>query len=519
MLDVLLRNWCDSPRSLSDALYEHTGVSCIDAGEAFQPRHDLMSPEAFSNREAVLVEASNGELLLAAVDPWDASRVRACTRGLRKPVKVCASTCSFIDRMLGRELAAASLENGSPAADPDATGVIGNGELSGPAVSFVDAALRSAILQGVSDVHFESSRKGIQVKFRKDGVIQPFSSLEREGIALEVVSRIKVMSHLDITERRIPQDGRCRFEYVEGATDLRVSVMPSIHGEDVVVRVLDKRRFSVDSEISLAALGFSNQDADAIRYMSSQPNGMMLVTGPTGSGKTTTLYAVISEIKDGLSKIVTIEDPVEYELEGVLQIPVNEKKGLNFANGLRSILRHDPDQILVGEIRDSETAEIAVQASLTGHQVFTTVHANSVSDIVGRFRHFGIDTFGFASALNGIVVQRLVRRLCPHCARQEVTSNKVCSLFEQYGMDPNAPLFAPVGCEYCNGGYSGRTVVIEIHQVTDEFRDLVVEGVSLGELKDYYLRHQIRSLMERGLAYVSQGVTSIEELRRVVGNF
>ncbi|MBX3660716.1 MAG: type II/IV secretion system protein [Ramlibacter sp.] len=390
----------------------------------------------------------------------------------------------------------------------------------GTVVTFVDSAIAHAYSEGASDVHFETHRTGIVIKYRLDGVMAPGASLPGSRQAEEVVSRIKVLAQLDITERRRPQDGRTRWRHPSGdEIDLRVSVMPSIFGEDVVLRLLDKARLRNASEsISLDLLGFSEELGARIRALSSRPHGMLLVTGPTGSGKTTTVYAALSEVNTGLEKIITIEDPVEYELPGVLQIPVNEQKGLTFATGLRSILRHDPDKILVGEIRDAETAEIAVQSSLTGHLVFTTVHANSLLDVIGRFQHFDIDPFGLASALNGIIVQRLLRRVCGHCGDWRPSSEAVKALYASRQLAAPDRLPAPKGCSRCRDtGYRGRIVVAEVHQLSDLIRDLMVRKATMTELKQGIYRDGHDDLLSRALTMVAQGITSMEEVARVVG--
>lgn len=385
-------------------------------------------------------------------------------------------------------------------------------------VSFVNQALHSAFVAGASDVHFEYSRAGMTVKLRQDGVMTYHSSIAGMQRAEEVISRIKVLAQLDITERRVPQDGRFRFRFSGGDLDLRVSIMPSVFGEDAVLRLLDKAQLrSTEAAVSLDLLGFDDQSVQAIRALSELPHGMMLITGPTGSGKTTTVYGILSEVNTGEEKIVTIEDPVEYELSGVLQIPVNEKKGLTFARGLRSILRHDPDRILVGEIRDAETAEIAVQSALTGHQVFTTVHANSVFDVTGRFKHFGLDMFGFMSALNGVIVQRLIRKLCPHCAGSREPHARERQWLEQVKrlMD-RVP--ASTGCPQCrHTGYKGRLVIAEVHRVDDRLRDLVTLNAPVSQLREHVMQAGVLSLAEQGARLIAEGMTTTEEIKRVVG--
>ncbi|WP_241516943.1 GspE/PulE family protein [Roseateles puraquae] len=385
-------------------------------------------------------------------------------------------------------------------------------------VTFVNQALHSAFVAGASDVHFEYSRSGMTVKLRQDGVMTYHSSISGMQRAEEVISRIKVLAQLDITERRVPQDGRFRFRFAGGELDLRVSIMPSVFGEDAVLRLLDKAQLrSTDVAVSLDLLGFDEQSVQAIRNLSELPHGMMLITGPTGSGKTTTVYGILSEVNTGDEKIITIEDPVEYELSGVLQIPVNEKKGLTFARGLRSILRHDPDRILVGEIRDAETAEIAVQSALTGHQVFTTVHANSVFDVTGRFKHFGLDMFGFMSALNGVIVQRLVRRVCPHCATSRVPNAREAEWLSAMKR-PLQRVPTSAGCSECRQtGYRGRLVIAEVHRVDDRLRDLVTLNAPVSQLREHVMQAGVLSLAEQGARLIAEGMTTTEEIKRVVG--
>jgi general secretion pathway protein E len=337
--------------------------------------------------------------------------------------------------------------------------------------------------------------------------------------AEQAIARVKVLAELDITERRVPQDGRFKALERGRAVDFRVSIMPSIHGEDAVVRVLDKQSLyeTTQQQLSLDSLGFDAADVKALRRLTHEPYGMLLVTGPTGSGKTTTLYAAISEINNGQDKIVTIEDPVEYQLAGVLQIPVNEKKGLNFARGLRSILRHDPDKIMVGEIRDPETANIAVQSALTGHLVFTTVHANNAFDVIGRFMHMNVDLYGFVSALNAILAQRLVRLACPHCATPEAPA---AELLAESGLgETNVAGWQfklGRGCRECRGsGYKGRKAIAELMVLNDELRELITAHAPLRQLKEAAKRTGTRFLREAALAAVKNGETTLQEINRV----
>jgi len=385
-------------------------------------------------------------------------------------------------------------------------------------VKLVNSTIYDALKAGASDIHFETGARGLAVKYRIDGVLCPVRSVEGGEFADQAISRVKVMSELDIAERRIPQDGRFRVRSREREIDFRVSIMPSVTGEDAVLRILDKRSLSDQQErLTLEGLGFEAETAHRLRRLSEEPHGMLLVTGPTGSGKTTTLYALISEANSGSEKIVTIEDPVEYRLPGVLQIPVNERKGLSFARGLRSILRHDPDRIMVGEIRDPETAEIAVQSALTGHLVYTTVHANSVFDVIGRFLHMGVDTFNLASALNAVMAQRLVRTICEACA---VDTSPSMDLLEKSRITANEGarfrFRVGTGCALCRGtGFRGRKAIAELMEMDDELREMLAARAPTRQLKAKARAAGTRSLREAALDLVRRGLTTLEEANRV----
>ena len=394
------------------------------------------------------------------------------------------------------------------------------GEDESPVVKLVNSILYDALKLRASDIHLKCDASGMVIKYRLDGVLVQMGTASGRDTAEQVISRIKVLSDLDIAERRVPQDGRFKVRAKGAEIDFRVSIMPSIFGEDAVLRLLDRRSLTEGREaLRLTDLGLDAASIGVFRRLAAHPYGLVLVTGPTGSGKTTTLYGAINEVNTGHDNIVTIEDPVEYQLPGVLQIPVNEKKGLTFAKGLRSILRHDPDRILVGEIRDAETAEIAVQSSLTGHLVFTTVHANSVFDVIGRFRHFGIDMFGFVSSLNGVVVQRLMRRLCPHCAAARAASRDEAAWLQSHGaVDVAEALPSPVGCDRCHrSGYHGRFVIAEVHCIDDAMRDLVLRQADVSELKRATFTGDMKPLLDRAIDSLRRGETSIEEIFRVVG--
>jgi len=385
-------------------------------------------------------------------------------------------------------------------------------------VRLVHSTLYDAHKSQASDIHLEMTAGALSIKYRIDGVLSSIGVIQGADLAEQVISRIKVMSELDIAERRVPQDGRFKISIQGREIDFRVSIMPSIFGEDAVLRILDRQALSDHIEgLTLNQLGFNQTAIASIRRLSSEPYGMLLVTGPTGSGKTTSLYAAISEVNKGSDKIITIEDPIEYQLPGVLQIPVNEKKGLTFARGLRSILRHDPDKIMVGEIRDSETAQIAIQAALTGHLVFTTVHANNVFDVIGRFSHMGVDPYSFVSALNGIAAQRLVRLLCTHCSVDERPDDK---MIEESGIPiDEADQFkfrSGRGCGQCRGsGYRGRNAIAEILILNDEIRELIVAQEPIRRIKEAARNNGTRFLREAALDMVKQGLTSLEEANRV----
>jgi general secretion pathway protein E len=386
-------------------------------------------------------------------------------------------------------------------------------------IRLVRSTLRDALMIGASDVHLEAVATGLVIKFRIDGILSLIKSIADVQQAEQTLARIKVLAELDITERRVPQDGRFKGVIRGRAIDFRVSVMPSIHGEDAVLRVLDKQSLyeATQQQLSLDSLGFEAADIKTLRRLSHEPYGMLLVTGPTGSGKTTTLYAAISEINNGQDKIVTIEDPVEYQLPGVLQIPVNEKKGLTFARGLRSILRHDPDKIMVGEIRDTDTANIAVQSALTGHLVFTTVHANNVFDVIGRFMHMNVDVYSFVSSLNVILAQRLVRLICPHCVVDERPSEELLRESGISASDAASYRFRiGRGCRECRGsGYKGRRAVAELLILNDEIRELITTRAPMRQLKDAAQKNGTRFLRQAALAAVSRGETSLQEVNRV----
>lgn len=384
-------------------------------------------------------------------------------------------------------------------------------------IKLLNNVVFTAVSKRASDIHIEAEVHSVKVKYRIDGILTQVMDPLDKVFHSPLITRLKVISELDIAERRVPQDGRFRLKFKKKTIDFRVSIMPAIYGENAVIRILDREMITESiGDLRLRELGFSSYLIDNLDYYIRQPYGMFLVTGPTGSGKTTTLYAALNEIKSPEDKIITIEDPVEYQIDDITQIPVNEKKGLTFARGLRSILRHDPDKIMVGEIRDPETAQIAIQSALTGHLVFTTVHANNVFDVLGRFIHMGIDTYSFISALNCVVAQRLVRRLCPNC-KQEFTPDE--HYLKDNRLKPGTvagKIFRSVGCPECTDvGYAGRTVIGEILELTDEIKEMILEKKPLSEVKKLATKQGMIPIRKNGLEKVIAGITSIEELNRV----
>jgi type IV pilus assembly protein PilB len=387
-----------------------------------------------------------------------------------------------------------------------------------PVIRLVDSTIYAAIQRRASDIHIETQEDAVHVKYRIDGVLQPAMRPLAKQFHSPIISRIKVMAELDIAEKRVPQDGRFKLRMPGKTIDFRVSIMPSVHGEDAVIRILDKESISeLFTELRLDILGFPEAELKRFRRYIAEPYGMVLVTGPTGSGKTTTLYAALSEIKSSEDKIVTIEDPVEYQLRGITQIPINEKKGLTFARGLRSILRHDPDKIMVGEIRDNETAQIAINSALTGHLVFTTVHANNVLDVLGRFLNMGVEPYQFVSALNCVLAQRLVRIICAHCRRP---ARVTPAMLEEARIDPDLArthtFYEGIGCIECNGtGFKGRQAICELLDLSDHIRELILEKRSTSEIKKAARDEGMRFLRESAVERVLAGWTTLREINKV----
>jgi general secretion pathway protein E len=492
------------------------------------PAFDLLPFGECSQRGCALLRAADGRLLLAFDDPFSGELHAWAEERIAEPFSWClVHRGDLVAFLASHEESMRALDDvdAQAATGPAESGRIEDlslkaiGDEASEVVRLVRSTLRDALLLGASDIHLETLPAGLAIKFRIDGILSQVKLIQDSAQAEQAIARVKVLAELDITERRVPQDGRFKALEHGRAVDFRVSIMPSIHGEDAVLRVLDKQSLyeQTQQQLSLASLGFDPDDVRRLRRLSREPYGMLLVTGPTGSGKTTTLYAAISEINSGQDKIVTIEDPVEYQLAGVLQIPVNEKKGLTFARGLRSILRHDPDKIMVGEIRDPETANIAVQSALTGHLVFTSVHANNVFDVIGRFMHMNVDLYGFVSALNAILAQRLVRMVCPHCAEPDTPSKEALVESGLENVDVSQWKFVSgKGCRECRGsGYKGRMAIAELMILNDELRELITGRASVRKLRDAAQRSGTRLLRDAAFDAVRKGSTTLLEINRV----
>jgi len=470
-----------------------------------------------------------GRLAVVMADPSDVVKIDEMELLLGQPVEVRIGVRSAIDEILQKsESTQRVLDEASEdfriqlvQEDEDGEEILSIDRITAdtsPIIKLVDSTMFNAIQRRASDIHIESRDNEVIIKYRIDGVLyqamEPIDKRHHQTI----ISRIKVMSELDIAEKRIPQDGRFRLRLKGRTIDFRVSIIPSVHGEDCVIRILDKESMNKEfKNLRLEILGFDDETLRKVRKFIREPYGMVLVTGPTGSGKTTTLYACLSEIQTSEDKIVTIEDPVEYQLRGITQIPVNEKKGLTFARGLRSILRHDPDKVMVGEIRDEETAQIAIQSALTGHLVFTTVHANNVVDVLGRFLNMNVDLYNFVSALNCVLAQRLVRKICDHC---KVPAKPTRSILEESGLDPTVygdfTFYEGVGCIECNGtGFHGRLAVSELLDLSDHIRELILDRRPASEIKRAAKEEGMTFLRESALEKVFQGVTTLREINKV----
>ena len=502
----------------------------------FQLQHDLFKKVPvdlmFRYNFVPLEETREGKLAIAIADPSQLMMIDEISLLLGKRIVTKVSTLKQISDILKKtEQSQRVLEEASEGfaqdviREDEVTGeetisidkLTAQGDIS-PIIRLVDTTIFTALQRRASDIHIETRDDSVAIKFRIDGVLsQAMPPIGREHHST-IISRIKVMSELDISERRVPQDGRFRVRFNGRAIDFRVSIMPSIHGEDAVLRVLDKESMSEKFRtLTLDVVGFDGEDLRKFRRYIKEPYGMVLVTGPTGSGKTTTLYAAVNEIKTDEDKIITIEDPVEYQLRGITQIPVNEKKGLTFARGLRSILRHDPDKIMVGEIRDMETAQIAINSALTGHLVFTTVHANNVVDVIGRFLNMGVEPYNFVSALNCILAQRLVRVICDSC---RTVVHYPPETLEASGLDAQqwsqVSLYEGQGCIECSGtGFRGRSAIHELLDLSDRIREMILAKKPTSEIRRAAREEGMRFLRESALDKVRLGITTLKEINKV----
>jgi type IV pilus assembly protein PilB len=502
------------------------GESPIDYTILAEIPVDLMVRNQF-----VPLRRDGKRLHVAMADPSDLERLDELASALRARIVPHVATAGAIDVVLRKGDATQRVlqeatsnfrislvketEQGEEVLDLDRLAT--DSDMS-PIIKLVDTIIYQAMESRASDIHIETRDTEVQVKYRIDGAL--YAKVDPIDLAYHqtLISRIKVMSELDIAERRVPQDGRFRVRYKGRTVDFRVSIMPTVHGEDAVIRILDKEQINEEfRDLRLDVVGFAEDDVRKFRRYIAEPYGMVLVTGPTGSGKTTTLYAALNEIRNEEDKIITIEDPVEYQLHGITQIPVNEKKGLTFARGLRSILRHDPDKIMVGEIRDTETAQIAIQSALTGHLVFTTVHANNVIDVIGRFLNMGVEPYNFVSSLNCVLAQRLIRMLCPVCKRAYRPADEE---LHESGLRPEEQkgrlFYMSVGCDACNHtGYRGRTAIHELLDLTDNIREMIVERRPGSEVRRAAEAEGLKGLRESALQKVFAGTSTLHEINRV----
>lgn len=529
--EICIRLGFVTEEDVSRALAEQLGLEYVELG-SFKMNEELLNSlptDAIYRFRFVPLEMRADILSVVVADPTDVVKLDELELVLNRSLKVSISTESAIasvikagegTRRVLREVSEDFMLQLVKETDrgEEVLSVESVTDDTSPIIKLINTTILDALNRRASDIHIETGHDGVEIKYRIDGVLYRANEPIDLHFQSPIISRLKIMSELDISERRIPQDGRFKIRLGTKSIDFRVSIMPSALGEDAVIRILDKESIASDLKgLTLENLGVHEREIKRLRKKIREPYGMVLVTGPTGSGKTTTLYAALTEIHTGEDKIITIEDPVEYMLRGVLQIPVNEKKGLTFAKGLRSILRHDPDKIMVGEIRDPETAQIAVQSALTGHLVFTTVHANNVFDVIGRFIHMGIDPYNFVSCLNVVMAQRLVRRVCRSCRREVNYSDEE---LRDAGVDPDlvrgATLYEARGCDACNGtGYRGRSAIVELMELNDSLRDLIIAKVPATQLKAAARESGVIFLRDSAVEKLIAGDTTLKEINRV----
>ena len=521
----------EAERAHAERLAERYRLEFVEM-ERFQIDHELFRsiPADLMLRYGFVPYRREGQALVIVVsDPTDLPMIDELALLLATPVKVTVGTPSAIQSILKKsESSQRVLDEATESFQLQLVREDESGEESltverltsdlSPIIRLIDSTIFTAIQRRASDIHVETGADTVQVKYRIDGVLQPAMRPIDKRFHSPIISRVKVMAELDIAEKRVPQDGRFRLRLPDKTIDFRVSIMPSVHGEDAVIRILDKESINEQfRELRLDILGFPEAELNRFRKHIAEPYGMVLVTGPTGSGKTTTLYAALSEIKSAEDKIITIEDPVEYQVEGTTQIPVNERKGLTFARGLRSILRHDPDKIMVGEIRDPETAQIAIQSALTGHLVFTTVHANNVIDVLGRFLNMGVEPYQFVSALNCVLAQRLVRVICEHCKRPaRVSREALVGSGLEPALEQTHVFYEGAGCIECGGtGYKGRSAICEFLNLSDRVREMILERRATSEIKRATREEGMRFLRECAVERVLMGETTLREINKV----
>ena len=529
--EICLNEGLVTEEALERALAEQFGLEYVDLS-GFKVDDNILAtitPDLVYRYHFVPLELREETLVVAIADPTDVIQLDDLELLLGRPIAIKLATAAAIAQVLrhgegtSRVLKEVSEDFMLQLVTESEKGeeILSVEKVSAdtsPIIKLLNSTILDALSRRASDIHIETTQQGVIIKYRIDGVLYKATDPIDLHFQGPIISRLKVISELDISERRIPQDGRFKIRISDKSIDFRVSIMPSAFGEDAVIRILDKESIANDLKgLTLESLGINPREIKRIRRKITEPYGMVLVTGPTGSGKTTTLYAALTEIHTGEEKIITIEDPVEYLLRGIVQIPVNEKKGLTFARGLRSILRHDPDKIMVGEIRDPETAQIAVQSALTGHLVFTTVHANNVFDVLGRFIHMGIDPYNFVSCLNCVMAQRLVRKICPKCKFPVTITDE--ALLES-GIDPescrNVLFYDVKGCDDCNGtGYRGRSAIVELLDMNDEIRELIIAKSSAAVLKKAAREAGTIFLRESAVGKVLAGDTTLREINRV----
>jgi type IV pilus assembly protein PilB len=517
---------------LAEALAEQFSLPYVDLNGHVVPADlfELISATYAYQHNVVPYRRNGGTLEIVIADPFDHVMLERLERLSGMPVTLLLSSKSAIHATLKRSQGTAEVLKDvsedfrlvvvkeSDEGKEEMVALEKLGDTASPVVKLVNTLLVAALQKRASDVHIETYEQGIVVKYRIDGVLYPATEILDRRHHSPLVSRLKVMAELDIAERRIPQDGRFKLRFGNRDIDFRISIMPSVFGEDVVIRILDKSAITEGlKNLRLDSLGMVPEVMRKFRKAVREPYGMVLITGPTGSGKTTTLYAALSELNANEEKIITIEDPVEYQLDGIVQIPVNEKKNLTFARGLRSILRHDPDKIMVGEIRDTETAMIAVQSALTGHLVFTTVHANNAFDVIGRFSHMGVDVYSFVSALNCVMAQRLIRLTCPQCKRPVKPDPE---LLELSGLDRRAHVgqawYEGTGCDHCHGtGYRGRAAITELLDLSPRVRQMIIDRRPVNELQAAAMEEGMTTLRQSALAKALSGETTLKEINRV----